>query len=211
MYKKMHKSAYVLYNRSDRVIYLFGDELINVLKWEVRDMLFVTRHGQTTWNVEERICGRANAPLTEKGLSQANELALKVAETPITKILASPLDRARMTGEIVASYNHLPIETDVRLLEMDFGEYDGDYISDSAYFLELRKNFAFVIPGGESMFQGVARVYPLLDEVLADTSETYLLVCHNALMRVIYSYFHSVMTTDYFSLNIDNCELVTFH
>lgn len=173
-------------------------------------MLFVTRHGQTTWNVEERICGRANAPLTEKGIEQANELAVKVSNTPITKIIASPLDRARITGEIVANYNNLPIETNDRLLEMDFGDYDGDYIPDSDYFLELRKNFAYVIPGGESMFQGVARVYPLLDEVLADTSETYLLVCHNALMRVIYSYFNSVLNSDYFDLNIDNCELVRF-
>lgn len=170
----------------------------------------MTRHGQTTWNVEQRICGRANVPLTKKGIEQAHELAKKVAETPVTKIIASPLDRARITAETVATYNNLPMTCDERLLEMDFGEYDGDYIPESDYFLELRKNFAFVIPGGESMFQGVARVYSLLDEVVADTSETYLLVCHNALMRVIYSYFNSIMNDDYFGLNMDNCELVEF-
>ena len=40
--------------------------------------LYVTRHGQTQYNIEVRICGRANVRLTEKGISQAHELALQL-------------------------------------------------------------------------------------------------------------------------------------
>ncbi|EOW2630504.1 phosphoglycerate mutase family protein, partial [Enterococcus hirae] len=36
-------------------------------------MLYVTRHGETTWNAAERVCGRADAPLTEKGQKQAEK------------------------------------------------------------------------------------------------------------------------------------------
>ncbi len=54
-------------------------------------MLYVTRHGETTWNAAERVCGRADAPLTEKGQKQAEKLAEKVSELqiPVTKIIHS--------------------------------------------------------------------------------------------------------------------------
>lgn len=49
--------------------------------------LYVTRHGQTQYNIEVRICGRANVRLTEKGISQAHELAQSMQDTDVDLII----------------------------------------------------------------------------------------------------------------------------
>lgn len=110
-------------------------------------MLYVTRHGETTWNAAERVCGRADAPLTEKGQKQAEKLAEKVSELqiPVTKIIHSPLQRAKDTAQAVADKLHLPMEVDERLIEMDFGEYDG-MPSHETIFQEARQEFAVRFP-----------------------------------------------------------------
>lgn len=86
-------------------------------------MLYVTRHGETTWNAQGLVCGRADVPLTEKGQMQAQKLAEKVVDlpVPITKIIHSPLQRARDTAQAVADRLSLPLTVDERLVEMDFG------------------------------------------------------------------------------------------
>ena len=55
--------------------------------------IYFTRHGQTVWNVENKICGATDSPLTEEGRRQARELGRKIAAEglPIDKILCSPL------------------------------------------------------------------------------------------------------------------------
>ncbi|HBK5522526.1 TPA: histidine phosphatase family protein, partial [Enterococcus faecium] len=86
-------------------------------------MLYVTRHGETTWNAQGLVCGRADVPLTEKGQMQAQALAEKVVDlpVPITKIIHSPLQRARDTAQAVVDRLNLPMTADERLVEMDFG------------------------------------------------------------------------------------------
>lgn len=56
-------------------------------------MLYVVRHGETDYNVARRICGHAEAQLTEKGYQQAELVAEKIAKQgiQIDRLLASPL------------------------------------------------------------------------------------------------------------------------
>ena len=174
-------------------------------------MLYVTRHGETTWNAAERVCGRADAPLTEKGQKQAEKLAEKVSELqiPVTKIIHSPLQRAKDTAQAVADKLHLPMEVDERLIEMDFGEYDG-MPSHETIFQEARQEFAVRFPNGESVLDVYARVVPLIEECLADEENVYLLVCHNALIRIMNAYFHPMPNETFFDFFVENTELVTF-
>lgn len=113
-------------------------------------MLYVTRHGETTWNAQGLVCGRADVPLTEKGQMQAQKLAEKVVDlpVPITKIIHSPLQRARDTAQAVADRLSLPLTVDERLVEMDFGDYDG-LPSKDENFQKARLAFAVRFPNGE--------------------------------------------------------------
>ena len=56
--------------------------------------LYITRHGETMRNAEQRILGRTDDPLSEKGRQQALELAEKMKEVEVDIIFTSPLSRA---------------------------------------------------------------------------------------------------------------------
>ena len=172
-------------------------------------MLYVARHGQTTWNVAELISGLSDVPLTEMGQQQAKELAEEVSrlERPITKIIHSPLKRAKDTAQAVADKNHLPMIADERLVEMNYGDFDGMPQSTPA-FQKARVQFAKRFPNGESVLDTYARVVPLLEEVLADEANTYLLVCHNGLIRAIRNYFEPLENAEFFKLRTPNATLV---
>ena len=81
--------------------------------------IYFARHGETVWNVENKICGMTDSPLTEKGRQQARELGRKVRESGvrIDEILYSPLSRAADTAKAVAEATGLPARCEPRLRE----------------------------------------------------------------------------------------------
>ena len=89
-------------------------------------MLIIIRHGQTEKNKEKRLQGRSNQPLNDAGISQAKEALKRLKDKGIIidQIISSPLIRAVETARIVTE-DHLPIFLDDRLLEMDYGPYEG--------------------------------------------------------------------------------------
>ena len=62
---------------------------------------YVTRHGQTAWNRENIVCGITDLPLDETGVEQARQTAQRLKDTPIDRVIVSPLLRARQTAELI--------------------------------------------------------------------------------------------------------------
>lgn len=174
--------------------------------------IYFARHGETVWNVENKICGMTDSPLTEKGRQQARELGQKVKESgvQIDEILYSPLSRAADTAKAVAEAAGLPARCEPRLREQCFGKYEGTP-RDGAEFRLSKTHFADRYDGGESMMQLAQRIYNLLDELRQDENKTYLLVAHNGIARVVESYFHDMTNEEYSAAGIRNCELVEYH
>lgn len=167
--------------------------------------LYVARHGETEWNRLNKVCGRTDSHLTDKGLQQAQLLAERLDSCSIDVIIASPLSRAQETAGAVAERKHLPVITDERLIEQDYGVYEGVQ-RDDRDFLNNKRIFAYRYPGGESMMDIARRTYDLIIE----TRETYpdssvLFVCHNGICRVICSYFMDMTNEEYFGFSQDNC------
>lgn len=174
-------------------------------------MLYVARHGQTTWNVAGLVSGISDVPLTNTGINQAKLLAEEVSklDQPITKIIHSPLIRAKETARIVAEANHLSLTEDARLMELNFGEMEGWDALDPI-FRNARTKFATRFPKGESYLDMYARVVPLVEEVLADTKETYLLVAHNTLLRTMHCYFENLDNDEFFKFSFENAKLAAY-
>lgn len=172
--------------------------------------LFVTRHGQTTWNVLNKVCGRTDAPLTELGRQQAAVLAEKARDLGIGLIISSPLQRALDTAKAVAQVSGAPIVTDDRLIEQDYGIYEGVDRKDEG-FQSNKRLFAYRYPQGESMMQLAARVYSLLEDVNAKYADkTVLLVCHNGICRVIHSYFADMTNEEFATFSMENAALAEY-
>lgn len=87
--------------------------------------LYFVRHGQTIWNVENKICGSTDIALTPLGHEQAIAAGKLILERqyPIDAILYSPLMRAADTAKHIAEVTGLPAFAEPRLREQNFGKY----------------------------------------------------------------------------------------
>ncbi len=88
--------------------------------------LYLVRHGQTDWNLQDRIQGWADIPLNATGIKQAERLRDQIREKNITPetAYASPLKRVRRTAEIITD-GRWRIVLDERLKERDVGQFEG--------------------------------------------------------------------------------------
>lgn len=139
------------------------------------------RHGQTDWNLAERLQGASDIPLNDTGRRQAREAVANLGDEPWDAIVSSPLSRARETAEIVAA--GLDIELGPAyddLVERDYGDAEG---ADAAEIAEKWPDFQY--PGLESLDSVVARATSALAEVAKDYPDDarVIVVCHGTLIR----------------------------
>ena len=85
--------------------------------------LLIARHGETDWNRDHRWQGFTGPPLNETGRAQARRLAEQL--TKVDAIYSSDTIRVRETADIAAARLGLPVTTDSRLREVNFGEWEG--------------------------------------------------------------------------------------
>ena len=168
--------------------------------------VYFVRHGQTIWNVENKICGATDIALTELGHKQAVETGKKILEQGIKadEILYSPLIRAKDTALHIAEITGIPAREEARLKEQNFGKYESTP-RDGAEFREAKKQFVNCYEGGESMLHLAQRIYNLLDEVAA-SDKTYILVAHNGIARVVQSYFYEMTNEEYAAFGVTGME-----
>ncbi len=172
--------------------------------------LYVTRHGETAWNKENKVCGRTDLPLTEKGREQAKETGKKLSGVHFDRVVCSPMLRARETAALICEGREVVTERHRELIEQDYGLCEGADRFDEN-FLFHKRNFADGYPQGESQMMLAKRVYRFLEELAARCpEETVLAVCHGGVCRVIESYFHPMDNETFFKFAMHNCEVRTY-
>ena len=173
--------------------------------------VYFVRHGETFWNVENKICGATDIALTEKGHLQAIETGEKILSLGIKadEILHSPLIRAADTAKHISEITGIPMRTEPRLTEQRFGKWEGTPRT-AADFKAAKELFATKHDGGESTLQLAQRIFNLLDELKKDSDKTYILVAHNGIARVVHAYFNDLSNSEYASFGIKNCEILKY-
>ena len=84
-------------------------------------MIYIIRHGQTDWNIENRTQGQTDISLNANGIKQAELITKKIENLKIDNIISSDLKRAYMTAQIINKKFNKTIKTDKRLREFCFG------------------------------------------------------------------------------------------
>lgn len=173
--------------------------------------VYFVRHGQSQWNVEDKICGSTDVSLTDKGHMQAIETGKLILEQGIKAdmILYSPLERAADTAKHISEITGIPCKAEKRLFEQNFGKYEGMTPRSNPVFQEAKTHFIDSYEGGESMFKMAQRIYNLLDEIKED-DKTYILVAHNGIARVVCSYFNDMTNEEYAAYGVSNCSVTEF-
>lgn len=174
--------------------------------------IYFIRHGESEWNVADRICGRTDIPLTERGREQARVAGEDVLRRGIhaDRILYSPLSRAAETAMIISQVTGIPAVEEPRLIEQHFGRWEGTSPRNAPAFQQAKQQFVTSYEGGESMLHLAHRIYSLLDELLA-APETCILVAHNGIARVIQSYFHDMTNDEFARFGVQNAAVTVFH
>lgn len=157
--------------------------------------LVLTRHGLTSRSDPEQHLGQGiDIGLSEEGREQAAALAARISGERFDRILSSPLLRARETAEAVAAGR--PVELDARLVEMDYGRWEGlTYeridATDDAYRRRWEADpAALACPGGESGDDVAKRARSFLGDLLRWSAEAgpdpvVLAVAHSTFNRVL--------------------------
>ena len=172
--------------------------------------IYFVRHGQSEWNVADKICGATDIPLTPQGHLQAEETgrAILAAGIRAERILYSPLSRAAETARHIYEITGIPAICEPRLIEQNFGIWEGTSPRHSAAFSAAKQQFVNRFGTGESMLRLAQRIYNLLDELRRDDSaEACILVAHNGISRVVHSYFYDMTNEGYAEFGIRNCQI----
>ena len=153
---------------------------------------FLVRHGETEWNVERRIQGWADSPLTSVGRAQAEIHGKLLATLGIDRVLASPLGRTKQTVAPIVRETKVAAEYHARLREVCMGEWSGRTSREiqSCYAEQWQARLddpeGYRPPNGENRFDVSRRVAPLLVELNdAPQHDQVVLVSHGITIRVL--------------------------
>ena len=165
--------------------------------------IYVVRHGETNFNVKNKISGISEAMLTDLGKKQALNAKEKLKDIHFDKVYVSPLQRAIDTANIITNQNKI---IDQRIKEIDFGVYEGMDTSTKE-FQQTKYNLGVRFPQGETFLEVVHRVYSFLDDVTSKDDEVILVICHGVIIRTINSYFYDMTNDDFFYYRTQNCDI----
>ncbi|MGI6070965.1 MAG: histidine phosphatase family protein [Blautia sp.] len=173
--------------------------------------VYMARHGLTAWNLQNKICGTTDLELTEEGIRQARILGEKVAGLKVDLIVTSAMKRARQTGGIIGEMNGIPVISDARLAEVNFGKYEGVDRQDAGYQRD-KLDFACRYPnGGESTFLAAHRLFSCLDDLKEKyPGKNLLIVGHGSACRIMRTYFEDVKNEEFYNFRLDNCEIAEY-
>ncbi len=176
--------------------------------------IFITRHGQTNFNKENKVCGLSNVDLNKIGNDQAEKLKEKIKNKNIKfdQIYVSPLKRAKQTVYPIENLLNKKAIEDNRLREFNFGDKEACAIDDIDF--RKRRNDPFIhFPNGESMLKAASRVYSFLDEIIkkSNTNDKILIVSHKTTSKLINSYFISQNIDEFNTFKMNNCELLEYN
>lgn len=165
----------------------------------MKTRFIVVRHGETRWNVEQRVQGHGDSPLTDRGLAQADAIGARLAGESFESLVASDLGRARQTAERIARRTGHALELDPRLRERNFGEGEGltyadiDRLHPGAFSRTRTMNADYVVPGGESRRQFHERIVAAFAALAREhAGRRIAVVAHGGVLTTLYRMIHGI-------------------
>lgn len=150
------------------------------------------RHAQTAWNREKKIQGHSDTALTVEGERQARNWGKLLMGFAWDRILASDIGRALTTAKRMNELLNIPMETDQRIREQDWGEWVGltvrqiQSIAAQELDQQVHAGWDFCPPGGESRLAVLERSRLALQSAARrHPGETILIVCHEGVVKAL--------------------------
>jgi probable phosphoglycerate mutase len=167
--------------------------------------LYITRHGETLWNVERRMQGYNDSELSELGRQQAGWLKEKLTGIPLDAVYSSPCSRAMRTAEIICNEREIEITCEQGLIEIGLGAWEGKnidavarlYPEQSADFWNAPTRFR-PTEGGETFRQVQNRVAQAVAEIVQKhPHQNVLLVSHAVVLKTLMAFIEQTALDEY--------------
>ena len=172
---------------------------------------YVVRHGRTELSARGVYSGRTEVPLTDEGHEQAAHAAESLRREGVDAVYTSPLERARVTAEAIATASGTALHVDERLIEVDYGPIEGldrsaaEERFGGAFRRWRERPFEAHLPGMEPLSDALARATAVTDDVLAG-AELPVLVGHQGILRLVLMALGQVERDDYFVTRLAEAE-----
>jgi probable phosphoglycerate mutase len=179
---------------------LWFDENTHGAIWH--DYCYFIRHGETSWNRERRTMGWTDIPLSDIGVSQADEAQKYVKDLGIQTICTSPLQRAHQTANILNQILQVPLVKFDNLKEIGWGDHEGQIrvLTGDQMFVESKHGQRPT--GAESYETFEKRALSGFKESLTNPGPV-LIVSHGGVFWALANYFNWPVDK-----LLTNCELI---
>jgi probable phosphoglycerate mutase len=177
--------------------------------------IILVRHGETEWNRVERFRGRADVPLNERGLLQAEATAREIgSRVSAAAVYSSPLSRAMRTAQTIAQRQSLLVQVHQGLADIDYGQWQG--LSTEEVRQRWPEQLAawyqtphmVRIPEGESLDELRVRCAATVKEITTKHSEcVVVLVAHTVVNRIILLFVLGLDNSRFWHLRQDTCAM----
>lgn len=155
--------------------------------------ILLLRHGETLWNIEGRIQGHHDSPLSAEGVAQAEALARRLTEERPDALYTSDLGRARQTMEPIARATGIAPRADPQLRERCYGAFEGKTWPEierdfpREYSQHLSGSAEVRARGGESMRDFHDRAVAALTRIAgASAEDKVVIVAHGGVLGMLY-------------------------
>ena len=184
--------------------------------------LLLIRHGQSTYNLQNRFTGELDVPLSDNGIKEAEEAAIKLKDYKIDIAYTSTLKRAIDTLHIILDMkkeNHIPVIENSALNERNYGDLQGLNKADiakkygDAQVVLWRRSYTATPPGGESLKDTGARVIPYFQSLICknlSNNLNVLVVAHGNSLRAIVKELDVISDEDIINLNMDTGKIYRY-
>jgi len=176
--------------------------------------VYIVRHGESVWNLEQRLQGGQDPALSEAGYRQAARVAEVLEGLGVAAVYSSPLRRAAETARIIAGALRVPVHLHADLREIGMGAWEGMPFRDllardgEAYRAWIAAPADCLPPEGEPMAAFADRVMAALGEV----REKYprndaVVVTHGVVARVLVARTLGLDLNLIYRMRVSNCSV----
>ena len=143
--------------------------------------IYLVRHGQTLFNLHERVQGWCDSPLTQEGIVQAKALSKSLQSIPFEYAYSSTSERAMDTMHYILQDRNVPYAYVKGLKELNFGCLEGEKKAD--VFTDIRVyEKGFEMYGGETLISSNQRFMSCLETIAKKHTDPVLVVAHGGVI-----------------------------
>lgn len=170
--------------------------------------LYITRHGTTEWNLERRLQGWGDSPLTKDGENRAIKLGKYLQDIDFDIIYSSPLNRAFETAKLIRGNTNTEIKTHNGLKELSHGIWEGMRMEEieekhsKEYSIYRNTPAAYIPTEGESFTVLFERVKSFLDEISSMDYKNVLIVSHGITIKSIIAIIKELSWEEFSTLEV---------